>query len=91
VPTWAWLVGGLGGAVAVGALGWAVFGEHCDLSDERALCSSTMSDELFAPLLAVQGLSLLTVPIMYALKPRGSVRVALGPNGALQLSWSGTL
>lgn len=76
VPTWSWALGGVGAAVAVGALGWAVFGEHCEVTDDLAFCRSTLSDPLFAPMLAMQALPLISLPIMYALRERLPEQVA---------------
>jgi hypothetical protein len=77
VPAWAWVAGGVGGAIAVGALGWAVFGRHCEINDSLAFCRTTFADELFAPMLALQALPLLSLPIMYAIKPRVPVQDAM--------------
>ena len=70
MPTWAWVAGGAGGALALGALGWAAFGKHCEISDSLAFCRTTFSDPLFAPMLALPALPLLSLPIMYAIRER---------------------
>jgi hypothetical protein len=92
VPVWAWVAGGVGGAVALGALGWAAFGRHCEVTDRLAFCRSTLSDELFAPMLALQALPLLSLPISYAVRERVPLRdtnVSLAVSDGLQLSIRG--
>jgi hypothetical protein len=76
VPAWAWVVGSVGGAIAVGAIAWAAFGKHCEISDTLAFCRTTFSDQLFAPVLAVQAIPMLSLPIMYAIRPRALVQDA---------------
>jgi tetratricopeptide (TPR) repeat protein len=96
VPAWAWAAGGVGAALAVGALSWAVFGQHCEVTDRLAFCRSTLSDSTFAPMLALQSLPLLSLPIMYAVRERlpvANARLALGGSAGstrgLQLSIAG--
>lgn len=92
VPAWAWVAGGVGGAVALGAIGWAAFGRHCEVTDRLAFCRSTLSDELFAPMLALQALPLLSLPISYAVRERVPLRdanVSLRVSDGLQLSIAG--
>jgi len=95
VPAWSWALGGVGAAVAVGALGWAVFGDHCEVTDRLAFCRSTLSDPLFAPMLALQAVPLMSLPIMYAVRERlpeqvSSVSLGMGDQrGGMQLSISG--
>lgn len=95
VPAWSWALGGVGAAVAVGALALAVFGDHCEVTDRYAYCRSTLSDVQFAPMLALQAVPLLTLPIMYAARERTSVRdasVSLSGDGAggVQLRLAGS-
>lgn len=95
VPAWSWALGGVGAAVAVGALGWAVFGDHCEVTDRFAFCRSTLSDPMFAPMLALQAVPFMSLPIMYAVRerlPGQDTSVALGMGdgrGGMQLSISG--
>lgn len=97
VPAWAWVAGGVGGVVALGALGWAVFGRHCEVTDRLAFCRSTLSDTMFAPVLAMQAVPFLSLPIMHAIRERVPMRdanVSLGVSdvtgSGLQLSIAGT-
>jgi hypothetical protein len=93
VPAWAWVAGGVGSVVALGALSWAVFGRHCEVTDRLAFCRSTLSDNLFAPILALQAVPLLTLPIMYAIRERVPMRgatVSLGVTNGFQLSIGGS-
>jgi hypothetical protein len=89
VPAWAWVAGGVGGVVALGALGWAVFGRHCEVTDRLAFCRSTLSDTMFAPVLALQALPLLSLPITYAIRERVPMRDANVSLSVGQLSGSG--
>jgi hypothetical protein len=95
VPAWTWAVGGVGAAVAVGALAWAVFGEHCEVTDHFAFCRSTISDPLFAPMLGLQAIPLLSLPIMYAVReriPMNGANVSLGMSdgsGGMMLTVAG--
>lgn len=91
VPAWAWVAGGVGGALALGAIGWAAFGTHCDISDSLAFCRTTFADELFAPMLALQALPLISLPIMYAARARvpehdPSMTLALSHGGVLSIA-----
>lgn len=73
VPVWAWIAGGVGVAAAVGGLGLTL-GKHCgpQLIDPRvhraAGCGSPADDSTFGPLLMMQAVPLLTVPVVYALR-----------------------
>jgi hypothetical protein len=93
-PTWAWIVGGVGSAVALGALGWGVLGKHCEVTDPHAVCQSTPSDPLFAPMLGIQAIPFLTLPLFYELRQRVSLRdtiVSAGcSHGSMQLSIAGS-
>jgi hypothetical protein len=97
VPTWAWVASGVGGAVALGALGWAAFGQHCEVTERLAFCRSTLSDPLFAPLLAIQSVPLLSLPLMYSVRERVPVRNASlsvagdAATGGIHVSLSGML
>jgi hypothetical protein len=79
VPALAWVAGGVGTAVALTGLGFAVFGTHCDrysaTLDSPRVCQGFTADYTFGPLLAMQGLPLLAIPISYAL------RAAFRPSG----------
>jgi hypothetical protein len=68
VPVAAWIAGGLGAAVGIGALALGVYGPRCDIGAMRQACSSVVGDDKFAPLLALHGLPLLSVPLSYALR-----------------------
>jgi hypothetical protein len=93
-PVWAWVVGGVGSAIALGALAWAVWGKHCEVTDPHAVCQSTTSDALFAPMLGIQAIPFLTLPLFYELRQRVSLRdtiVTAGWNeGSMQLSIAGS-
>lgn len=92
VPAWSWALGGVGAAIAVGALAWGVFGDHCEITDRLAFCRSTLSDPMFAPMLALQAVPLMSLPIMYAVRERGpvqSVSVGTGDGRGIQLSIAG--
>jgi tetratricopeptide (TPR) repeat protein len=92
VPAWAWVAGSLGGAIALGALGWGAFGRHCDISDSLAFCRTTFADELFAPMLALQALPLLSLPIMYAIRTRVPLQdsiMTLAVSDGVSLSFAG--
>lgn len=78
VPTWSWVLGGVGAAVALGALSWAVFGDHCEVTDRYAFCRSTLSDRHFAPMLALQAVPLVSLPLMYAVRERVPATVTVG-------------
>jgi hypothetical protein len=79
IPALAWVTGGVGAAVALTGLGFAIFGTTCDRYTEGydvpRVCQSFTADYTFGPLLAMQGLPLLAVPLSYAL------RAAFRPSG----------
>jgi hypothetical protein len=85
LPTGAWVAGGVGAALALTGLGFAVFGQHCRpqlASDGR--CGDFTSDSTFAPLLALHAIPLLSVPTTYALRQWfGPQRVEIGFDGRL--------
>jgi hypothetical protein len=92
VPTWAWITGGLGvGAAAVG-LGFALFGDHCELEapgarrTEALPCRGFAADNLFGPLVILNAVPLLVVPLSFALKSSSASTAA---SAALQLSPAG--
>ena len=92
VPTWAWVIGGLGvGAAAVG-LGFVLFGDHCELEApgarraEAPPCRGFAADSLFGPLVMLNAVPLLMVPVSSALQSSSAstpARAALqvGPAG----------
>jgi hypothetical protein len=66
VPWWAWLLGGAG----VAALGAAVVlaPEHdCTLESRLRACTQWTEDPMFQPLLVIQSIPLLAVPLTYAI------------------------
>jgi hypothetical protein len=74
VPTWAWVIGTVGIAAGLTGLGFAIFGSHCDVGDNRVQCQEPAADLFFGPLLIAQALPLITLPIMYALRNRTIAR-----------------
>jgi hypothetical protein len=66
VPWWAWLAGGAGVA-AVGAA-VALAPEHdCTLESQLRACTKWTEDPIFQPLLVIQSIPLLAVPLTYAI------------------------
>jgi hypothetical protein len=92
-PVWAWVAGGVGSAVALGALGWAALGKHCEVTDKLAYCQSTASDTYFAPMLALQAVPFLTLPLFYAIRQRVPMQDSMLTvgyrEGGLQLTVAG--
>jgi hypothetical protein len=82
VPAWAVVAGTLGVAIGVTALVFALGTEHCDLANRSAACQLVPADRSFAPMLALQALPFLSLPLMYAVRPRTYQQEA-----ALSLSW----
>lgn len=81
-PAWAWVVGGAGAAIALGGIGVAVFARQCNFTDAYYYCQRVNADPLFAPMLALQALPFLSVPVMYLLReraPESLVRVSVAP------------
>jgi hypothetical protein len=81
IPTWAWLMGGLGLAGAVTGIIFAAVMPHCEMQaihggvlDYNEHCTDVIGNNVFGPLLAIPSAPLLTLPIAYAL------RIAARPN-----------
>lgn len=70
IPAWAWVLGGVGVALAVTAVVLAVAETHCEVTDSFAVCQQAVADPWFAPLLAVPALPFLTLPLFYAIRDR---------------------
>lgn len=70
VPAWAWVMGGVGVALGVGALALGLVQDHCEITDPFAYCQQVVADDWFAPLLAIPALPFITLPIIYALRDR---------------------
>jgi hypothetical protein len=96
VPVWAWGVGAAGAAVGLTGVGFAVFGDHCDIADPRVLCQTFTADSDFGPTLLMNGLPLLGVPLTYLVRealagtggPRAELRTRVSADrrgGALSL------
>jgi hypothetical protein len=86
IPAWAWVAGAAGLAVvAVGAV-LAFVGQPCVVHDSRVECQSATRDRFFGPFLAIHAVPLITLPIMYALRPRNGqpppVQVSMSFGGA---------
>ena len=67
-PTWSWFVGGAGVALAATGVGLAIAGESCDVGDVRVTCQSFSADARFGPLLAMNALPLVGVPLTYLVR-----------------------
>ena len=66
VPWWAWLVGGAGIATLGAAV--ALAPEHdCTLESQLRACTQWTEDPMFQPLLVIQSIPLLAVPLTYAI------------------------
>jgi hypothetical protein len=75
VPTWAWLMGGLGAAGVVTGIAFFAARPNCELSAINngptpflPACTSVIGNNIFGPLLAITSVALLTIPIAYALR-----------------------
>jgi hypothetical protein len=72
IPALAWVAGGLGSAVGLLGLGFSVFGDRCTGGSgdgSFALgCSRLHSDVIFGPMIALNALPLLSVPLAYAIR-----------------------
>ncbi|HKP61538.1 MAG TPA: hypothetical protein VJV78_32635 [Polyangiales bacterium] len=82
VPALAWAAGALGLGVGVTAVTLALTVSDCKLGDNRVGCQHFWADHFFGPMLFLQALPLMTVPLWYGL------RVAFRPAG-VQVSWTG--
>jgi hypothetical protein len=82
VPAWAVLAGTVGVAIGVTALVFALGAKHCDLANRSPDCQQVSADRSFAPMLALQALPFLSLPLMYAVRPR-----TYEQQTALSLSW----
>jgi hypothetical protein len=83
VPAWAVVAGTAGIAIGVTAVVFALAVEHCDLTNRKLDCQRVTADRSFAPMLALQALPFLSLPLMYALRPR-----TYEEQVALSLSWA---
>jgi hypothetical protein len=82
VPWWAWLAGGLGVAALGAAV--AVAPEHaCNLESRLRACTQWSEDPLLQPLLVIQSIPLLAVPLTYAISS------ALGDGNAASVQTDG--
>jgi hypothetical protein len=79
VPAWAWGVGVAGLAVSGVGLGLALAGTHCDIADPHVVCQTFTVDTSFGPLLMMQSLPLLAVPLTYMV--RGATRSSYAKAG----------
>jgi hypothetical protein len=86
MPTWAWVAGASGVAIALVGLGYSLFGEHCGLvvGELPSECRRVTADVTFGPLVALHALPFLAIPTTYVI--RGWTR----PSG-LQVSFEGGL
>jgi hypothetical protein len=66
VPWWAWLVGGAGVATLGAAVALAPE-QACTLENRLRTCTQWTEDEIFQPLLVIQSIPLLAVPLTYAI------------------------
>ncbi|MET0386021.1 MAG: tetratricopeptide repeat protein [Polyangiales bacterium] len=84
VPAWAWVLGGVGTAIAGAGLAFSLLGTHCEMGDTASACQSVVADAVFGPLLAIHGLPFLALPLNYAIRvwtrPAG-IEVSLIPGG----------
>jgi len=71
VPALAWVAGGVGVAVTLAGIGFAVLGSHCESYEDGSFspaCNGFANDVVFGPMLAMHGLPLLGIPLSYALR-----------------------
>lgn len=75
VPTFAWLLGGVGIAVAAIGVGMTISDEHCGpeiVLPLREPCRSVRADSLFGIEIALTALPLVTLPFNYLLRSQGA-------------------
>jgi hypothetical protein len=72
VPALAWVAGGLGAVVTLTGIAFSIWGTHCPRTpytgDYPRVCEAFSADWPFGPLLAMQGLPFMAIPISYALR-----------------------
>ncbi len=67
-PGWSYAVGAAGLALGATGAGFAIFGQHCEIGAAPVACQGFTADSTFGPMLALQSLPLLAVPITYLLR-----------------------
>lgn len=87
VPSWAWVIGGLGVAVVGTGIGYSIFERHCAPAAgvTESGCRRFTADGTFGPLLALHGLPMLAVPGTYLIRDwmRPSRGIQLGVEGGV--------
>ncbi len=86
IPPYAWVVGGIGLALAATAVTLSLTEATCRLGDDRVGCQNFWADHFFGPMLLIQSLPLLTTPLSYGLRvvfrpPNVQIALSAEPDG----------